>query len=49
MGVESICIHSPGRDAVTNPNGPTGGFAADLLVRADPNVCFPRDRRLTSR
>ena len=49
MGVESICIHSPGRDAVTDPNGPSGGFAADLRVRADPKVCFPWDRRLTSR
>jgi hypothetical protein len=23
-GVESICVHSPGRAAVTAPNGPAG-------------------------
>jgi hypothetical protein len=48
-GVESICVHSPGLAAVTDPNGPSGGFAADRRVRADPNVCFPWDSRLASR
>jgi hypothetical protein len=47
--LESICIRSPGRIAVTDPNGPSGGFAADRRVLAEPNVCLPWDRRFTSR
>jgi hypothetical protein len=33
-GVESICVRSPGRAALTVPNGPSGGQAADRRVRA---------------
>ena len=48
-GVESICVHSPGRTAVTVPNGPSGCLASDRRVRADPNVCFPGATRAASR
>ena len=41
-GVESICVHSPGRTAVTVPNGPSGRLANDRRVRAEPKVCRPR-------
>ena len=47
--VESICIHSPGRAAVTSPNGPLGRFASDCRVRAEPKVCRPAAIRSTSR
>ncbi len=48
-GVESICIHSPGRTAVTIPNGPAGRLASERRVRADPKVCRPAETRATSR
>ncbi|MDW5323828.1 hypothetical protein [Plantactinospora sp. KLBMP9567] len=48
-GVESICIHSPGRTAVTVPNGPSGRWASDRRVRADPKVCLPVEIRSASR
>ena len=48
-GVESICVHSPGRAAVTVPNGPAGAFARDRRVRAEPKVCFPEAARAASR
>ena len=48
-GVESICIHSPGRALATVPNAPSGRLASDCRVRADPNVCRPAETRATSR
>jgi hypothetical protein len=48
-GVESISVHSPGRAAVTVPNGASGCLASDRRVRAEPKVCLPADRRATSR
>jgi hypothetical protein len=48
-GVESICTSSPGRAAVSSPNGPSGRFANDRLVRADPVVCRPWLNRSNSR
>jgi len=48
-GVESTITHSPGRTAVTVPNGPSGRWASDRRVGADPNVCRPVESRLTRR
>ena len=48
-GVESICISSPGRSAVTPPNGPAGRLASDWRVRADPVVRRPAWTRSNSR
>ena len=41
MGVESICIHSPGRAAVTDPNGPSGGFASRPAGPRRPERVLP--------
>ncbi|SHW61876.1 Uncharacterised protein [Mycobacteroides abscessus subsp. abscessus] len=48
-GVESISTTSPGRATVIAPNGPSGCLDNERRVRADPNVCLPSARRLTSR
>ena len=48
-GVESICIHSPGRTAVTVPNGRSGRLANDWRVRAEPVVCLPADNAANNR
>jgi hypothetical protein len=47
--VESICTSSPGRQAVSSPNGPSGRLASDRRVRAEPVVCRPWLSRSNSR
>ncbi len=47
--VESICTSSPGRAAVSSPNGPSGRLASERLVRAEPVVCRPWLNRSNSR
>ena len=34
-------MHSPGRGAVTAPNGPPGWLASERRVGAEPKVCLP--------
>ena len=41
-GVESICIHSPGRAAVTVPNGPSGRLGQRPAGAGRAEVCRPR-------
>jgi hypothetical protein len=48
-GVESICMISPGRPAVSCRNGWSGRLASDSRVRAEPVVCLPSVTRSKSR
>ncbi|WP_413811601.1 hypothetical protein [Streptomyces sp. OE57] len=41
IGVESICISSPGALAGTSPNGPDGRAPTERRVRADPVAWVP--------
>jgi hypothetical protein len=47
--VESICTSSPGRQAASSANGPSGRLASERLVRAEPVVCRPWLNRSNSR
>lgn len=40
-GVESICIHSPGAQAGTSPNGPVGRAFTERRVVAEPVAWVP--------
>lgn len=40
-GVESICIHSPGAQAGTSPNGPAGRAVTERRVVAEPVAWVP--------